>query len=278
MAARRRMAGAAFRGRRRAEAGGGGEGALAGAIGAGGVGRRGRAAAATAGGASGRRGATAARQQAPAGAVRRLEGADVGGGVLSDTHMGVQQATLPARGSGSGWRRASGTAASAAPPGDSGAAARARGAAGAATGADAGAPESPLGLWWGCGHPHIGSGAASRRAECPHGAGHFSGAQAERRVRSGHLVAVGVAHAAHIGRHRWCPCREQLWHHGRGGLLSSSRGGGGAAGVLEGRAERREHLRDLHRYVMHAWGTGVLRGLYLSSSICGRRRRRPRPP
>ena len=116
------------------------------------------------------------------------------------------------------------------------------------------------------------------RQRCPHGAGHFIGAQAEHRVRSGHLVAVGVARAAHIGRHRWCPCKEQLWHHGRGGLLSSSRGGGGAAGVLEGRAERREHLRDLHRYVMHAWGTGVLRGLYLSSSICGRRRRRPRPP
>ena len=116
------------------------------------------------------------------------------------------------------------------------------------------------------------------RQRCPHGAGHFIGAQAERRVRSGHLVAVGVAHAAHIGRHRWCPCKEQLWHHGRRRLLSSSRGGGGAAGVLEGRAERREHIRDLHRYVMHAWGTGVLRGLYLSSSICGRRRRRPRPP
>ncbi len=51
---------------------------------------------------------------------------------------------------------------------------------------------------------------------------------------------------------------------------------GEPSGVLEGRAERQEHLRNLHRYVMHAWGTGVLRGLYLSSSICGRRRRRPR--
>ena len=225
MAARRRMAGAAFRGRRRAEAGGGGEGALAGAIGAGGVGRRGRAAAATAGGASGRRGATAARQQAPAGAVRRLEGADVGGGVLSDTHMGVQQATLPARGSGSGWRRASGTAASAAPPGDSGAAARARGAAGAATGADAGAPESPLGLWWGCGHPHIGSGAASCQREVPargralqRGSGGAQGALrapgcSRSRSRSPHRQAQGVPlqGAAVASRARRAPEQLPRW-------------------------------------------------------------------
>ena len=168
--------------------------------------------------------------------------------------------------------------ASAAPPGDSGAAARARG----RRGRRRGQTQGRLRALWGSGGA-VGtliSAPAQRHARqrCPHGAGHFIGAQAERRVRSGHLVAVGVAHAAHIGRHRGCPCREQMWHHGRGRLLSSSRGGGGAAGVLEGRAERREHLRDLHRYVMHAWGTGVLRGLYLSSSICGRRRRRPRPP
>ena len=223
MAARRRMAGAAFRGRRRAEAGGGGEGALAGAIGAGGVGRRGRAAAATAGGASGRRGATAARQQAPAGAVRRLEGADVGGGVLSDTHMGVQQATLPARGSGSGWRQASGTAASAAPPGDSGAAARARGAAGASTGADAGAPESHLGLWLGLwSPPHRAPASHHARERWSHRGGHISGARVELGMLSGHLFAAGVAHAAHISRHRGHPCREQTWQHGRGRLPCSS--------------------------------------------------------
>ena len=43
------------------------------------------------------------------------------------------------------------------------------------------------------------------RQRCPHGAGHFSGARAELRMRSGHLVAAGVAHAAHIGRHRGAP-------------------------------------------------------------------------
>ena len=141
----------------------------------------------------------------------------------SNTQANVRRdPLLPARGSGSGWRRASGTAASAAPPGDSGAAARARGAAEASTEADAGAPESHLGLWLGLwSPPHRAPASHHARERWSHRVGHISGARVELGMLSGHLFAAGVAHAAHISRHRGHPCREQTWQHGRGRLPCS---------------------------------------------------------